>query len=165
MFYGPTFRAIFFRISVCGKARGGRVINLDIAFVFQIVNFLVLLLVLNVFLYKPIRKMLADRDTQVSSAKARAAEVDSDVQEKMALYEARLREVKLQAGEERSLLKKEAAAEEAVILDKARKEAADQLATIKNKVAKEAADARELLRGEARTLSLEICEKVLGRSL
>jgi len=141
------------------------VINLDYAFVFQIVNFLVLLLVLNVFLYKPIRKMLADRDTQVSGAKARAAEVDRDVQEKMALYEARLREVKLQAGEERSLLKKEAATEEAAILDKARKEAADQLATIKTKVAKEAADARELLRGEARTLSLEICEKVLGRSL
>jgi len=141
------------------------VINLDIAFVFQIVNFLVLLLVLNVFLYKPIRKMLADRDAQVGGAKVRAAEVDRDVQEKMALYEARLREVKLQAGEERSLLKKEAATEEAAILDKAREEAAEQLATIKNKVAKEAADARELLRGEARTLSLEICEKVLGRSL
>ena len=140
-------------------------INLDIAFVFQIVNFLVLLLVLNVFLYKPIRKMLADRDAQVGGAKVRAAEVDRDVQEKMALYEARLREVKLQAGEERSLLKKEAATEEAAILDKAREEAAEQLATIKNKVAKEAADARELLRGEARTLSLEICEKVLGRSL
>jgi len=141
------------------------VINLDYAFVFQIVNFLVLLLVLNVFLYKPIRKMLADRDAQVGGAKVRAAEVDRDVQEKMALYEARLREVKLQAGEERSLLKKEAATEEAAILDKAREEAAEQLATIKNKVAKEAADARELLRGEARTLSLEICEKVLGRSL
>jgi len=141
------------------------VINLDIAFVFQIVNFLVLLLVLNVFLYKPIRKMLADRDAQVGGAKVRAAEVDRDVQEKMALYEARLREVKLQAGEERSLLKKEAATEEAAILDKAREEAAEQLATIKNKVAKEAADARELLRGEARTLSLDICEKVLGRSL
>ena len=140
-------------------------INLDIAFVFQIVNFLVLLLVLNVFLYKPIRKMLADRDAQVGGAKVRAAEVDRDVQEKMALYEARLREVKLQAGEERSLLKKEAATEEAAILDKAREEAAEQLATIKNKVAKEAADARELLRGEARTLSLDICEKVLGRSL
>ena len=41
-------------------------INLDVAFVFQLVNFLVLVLVLNVFLYKPIRKVLADRAEQVS---------------------------------------------------------------------------------------------------
>lgn len=140
-------------------------INLDIAFVFQVVNFLVLMLVLNLFLYKPIRKMLADRAAEVAGAKLRAAEVDKDVQEKMALYEARLREVKAQAGEERAALKKEAMAEEAAVLEKARKEATDTLATIKNKVAKEAADAREVLHGQARTLSLEICEKVLGRSL
>ena len=140
-------------------------INLDIAFVFQLVNFLVLMLVLNFLLYKPIRKVLADRDVEVSGAKARAAEVDREVQEKMALYEARLREVKVQAGEERGLLKKEAMAEEAVVLEKARTEAAEQLAAIKNRVTKEAADARELLRNQAQALSLEICEKVLGRGL
>ncbi|KAF0220847.1 MAG: F-type H+-transporting ATPase subunit [Geobacteraceae bacterium] len=140
-------------------------INLDLAFVFQMVNFLVLVLVLNVFLYKPIRKILADRDTEVSGAKARAAEVDRDVQGKMAQYEARLREVKAQAAEEKNARKKEALAEEATIIEKARVEASDSLATIKNKVAKEAADAKELLREQARSLSMEICEKVLGRSL
>jgi F-type H+-transporting ATPase subunit b len=141
------------------------VINIDIAFVFQLVNFLVLMLVLNFFLYKPIRKMLAERDAEVAGAKARAAEVDLEVQEKMALYEARLREVKVRAGEDRNLLKKEAVAEEAAILGKARQEATDSVAAIKGKVAREAADARGLLREQARSLSLEICEKVLGRSL
>lgn len=140
-------------------------INLDLAFVFQMVNFLVLVLVLNVFLYKPIRKILADRDTEVSGAKARAAEVDKDVQGKMAQYEARLREVKAQAAEEKTSRKKEALEEEATIIEKARSEASDSLASIKNKVAKEAADAKELLKEQARSLSLEICEKVLGRSL
>lgn len=140
-------------------------INLDLAFVIQIINFLVLVLVLNVFLYKPIRKALADRDTQINGARARAAEVDKDVQEKMALYEARLREVKAKAGEERNVLRKEAMVEESEILDKARREATESLVTIKNRVAKEATDAKVLLREQARALSLEICEKVLGRSL
>jgi F-type H+-transporting ATPase subunit b len=141
------------------------VINLDWAFVFQLVNFGVLVLLLNVFLYKPIRKVLADRAEQISGAKAKAVEVDKEVQEKVALYEARLREVKVKAGAERAAMVKEAQAEEAALLEKARKESADSLSTIKNRVAKEAADARDLLKVQARSLSLDICEKVLGRSL
>ena len=56
-------------------------INLDLAFVFQLVNFLVLVLLLNVFLYKPIRKHLADRAAQISGAKEKSAAVDKEVQE------------------------------------------------------------------------------------
>jgi F-type H+-transporting ATPase subunit b len=141
------------------------VINLDWAFLFQMVNFGILVLLLNVFLYKPIRKVLADRAEQLSGARAKAVEVDKEVQDKMALYEARLREVKSKAGAERAAMVKEAQAEESALLEKARKEASDSLAAIKNRVAKEAADARELLKEQARSLSLDICEKVLGRSL
>lgn len=140
-------------------------ISINLAFFFQAVNFLLLLLVLNFLLYRPIRKVLAERKGEIAGAKERAASVDADVQEKIALYEARLREVKTKAGDERGVLKKEAHAEEAAILEKARQEATESLTTIKNKVAKEAADAKELLKEQARSLSLEICEKVLGRSL
>ena len=140
-------------------------INLDLAFVIQLINFLVLLAILNIFLYKPIRKVLAERAGELSGAKAKVAEVDREVQEKIALYEARLKEVKAAATGDRDVLKKEAQAEEAAILEKARKEATDSLAVIKNKVAKEAVDAKALLREQANALSLEICEKVLGRSL
>lgn len=140
-------------------------ISLDLAFVFQLVNFLLLLLVLNIFLYKPIRKVIADRKAQITGAHEKAASVDRDVQEKMAQYEARLREVKAKASEEREALKTEALQEEARMIEAARKEATDSLAAIKSKVAKEAADAKEYLKEQARSLSLEICEKVLGRSL
>ncbi len=132
-------------------------INLDWAFVFQLINFGVLVLLLNVFLYKPIRKVLAERASQISGAKAKAVEVDRDVQEKMALYEARLREVKVKASEERSAMVKEAQAEEAQLVDKARKEASESISAIRNRVAREATDARELLKEQARSLSLDIC--------
>jgi F-type H+-transporting ATPase subunit b len=141
------------------------VINLDITFIFQIVNFLVLMLVLNVILYKPVRKMLADRAAEIAGGHEKAAVVDRDVQDKMAQYEARLREAKLKASEERGILKKDALAEESVLLDKARKEATDSVNTLKGRVAKEAAEAREYLREQTQSLSLEICEKVLGRRL
>lgn len=140
-------------------------INLDLAFVIQLINFLVLVLVLNVFLFKPIRKVLSERQGEISAAKLRAEGVDRDVQDKMAQYEAKLREVKAKASDERSALIKEAQVEETSIVDKARKEATDSLASIKSRVAKEAAEARTLLQEQSRLLSVEICEKVLGRSL
>jgi len=141
------------------------VISLDLAFVIQFVNFLVLMLVLNIFLFKPIRKVMADRKAQIDGARERAVAVDKDVQEKMALYEARLREIKAKANAERDALRSDALREEAAVIEKARKEAADSLSSIKSRVAKEAADAKEFLTVQARSLSLDICEKVLGRSL
>jgi F-type H+-transporting ATPase subunit b len=141
------------------------VIELNLSFVFQVINFLLLLLILNIFLFKPIRKVLADRESELTGAREKAAAVDRDVAEKMASYESRLKEIKGKGFEEREALKKEAVAEEAKLLDAARAEAGTTLATIKQKVAKEAADARVALQEQAKVLSLEICEKVLGRSL
>jgi F-type H+-transporting ATPase subunit b len=141
------------------------VIDIDLAFVIQLINFLVLLAVLNVLLYKPIRKVLAERQGKIADAKSRAEGVDQDVQAKMAEYEAHLKEMKSGAADERGTLVKEAQAEEATILDAARKEASATLTTIKARVAKEAADARTVLQEQAKLLSVDICEKVLGRSL
>lgn len=140
-------------------------INLDVTFIVQLVNFLLLLLLLNVFLYKPIRKVLAERKGEVDESRARAHDVDRDVQEKLALYEARMREVKAGASDQRGQLKKEAHDEEHRIIETARKEAAETLGTIKNKVAGEAAAARGVLKQQAQALSSDICEKILGRSL
>jgi F-type H+-transporting ATPase subunit b len=141
------------------------VINLDITFIIQIFNFLLLMLVLNVLLYKPVRKILADRAAEIAGGHEKAAEVDKDVQNKMAQYETRLREAKIKASEERGILKKAALAEESVLLENARKDATDSVNALKGKVAKEAAEAREYLKEQTRSLSLEICEKVLGRRL
>lgn len=140
-------------------------IELNLAFVVQLINFGILVLVLNIFLYKPIRKVLADRRAVIDSAREKAASVDEQVQAKMAQYEARLRDAKAGAGATRAEALKQAQAEETAVLEKARKEASDSLASIRAKVAKEAADARVLLRQQAEALSGDICEKILGRSL
>ncbi|HTP67081.1 MAG TPA: ATP synthase F0 subunit B [Geobacteraceae bacterium] len=140
-------------------------INLDLTFFIQMINFIVLMVALNILLYRPVRKLLADRAAEIAGGHEKAAAIDQEVQDKMAQYEARLRDAKVKATEERGGLKKEAQAREAEILDKARKEAGESLAAIKGKVAREAADAKDILKEQARTLSLEICEKVLGRRL
>jgi len=140
-------------------------ISIDIALVFQIVNFLILMLLLNIFLYKPVRKILAERDAEIAAAKEKTTAVDREVQEKMALYEAKLRQVKVKANEEKGLAIKESRKEEVDIISKARTEATASLALIQNRIAGEAESAGKTLKEQAQSLSLEICEKVLGRSL
>jgi len=141
------------------------VIDINIAFVVQIVNILLLMVILNFFLYRPIRKVLSERNAELTGAREKTAAVDKEVQEKMAQYESRLREVKSKASDEKGAMLKVARQEEAAILEKARGEATNSLNAIKNTVAKESADAKLMLKEQALSLSREISEKVLGRSL
>jgi len=140
-------------------------INIDIVFLFQVVNFLVLLFLLNILLYKPIRKALSDRETEVSASRERTLSVDLEVQEKMARYEEKLREVKAGAAEERNLTLREARAEESRILEAARSDASESLTEIRGAIRTEAAKAETYLRNQAESLSRVISEKILGRSL
>lgn len=140
-------------------------IELNLAFFVQVVNFGILVLVLNIFLYKPLRKVLAERRQVIDGAREKGASVDLEVQEKMALYETKLRDAKVEAGARRAESLKQAQAEETSILEKARAEATASLGTIRDRVAKESADARVLLKQQAELLSGDICEKILGRSL
>lgn len=140
-------------------------IELNLSFVIQLINFGILVLVLNVFLYKPIRKVLADRRQVIDSARDKTVSVDAEVQSKMAQYEARLHEAKTEAGARRAETLKSAQAEETELLEKARKQASESLGSIRERVAREAGEARELLKKQAEVLSGDICEKILGRSL
>jgi len=138
------------------------VINLDLAFFIQIINFGILVLILNLFLYKPLRAILAKRRQEIESSRERANDVDQQVQEKMAQYESRLRDAKAQVGAKRAELVKEAQAEESTLLEKARSEATASLSSIRDRIAKESSDARGMLQQQAQMLSGDICEKFWG---
>jgi F-type H+-transporting ATPase subunit b len=144
---------------------GWLVIELNLAFFVQLFNFIVLIVVLNIFLYKPIRKVLNERNQVIESARERAASVDLLVQDKMAEYEARLRDVRSEAAAIRSGCLRQAQAEEAQLLESAKSQAAASLGAIRDKIALETAEARKILTGQAESLSGEICNKILGRSL
>lgn len=140
-------------------------ITLDLAFVVQIVNFGLLVLILNIFLYKPIRALLAQRRQEIQSARERTIAVDEQVQAKVAEYEARLREAKAEVSAKRAESVKGAQVEEAALLGRARQEATASISAIRERMAKESADARVLLKKQVDALSNDICEKILGRGL
>lgn len=140
-------------------------INIDIVLLFQAVNFLLLLFFLNMLLYRPIRKVMADRAAELEAARGKTISVDSDVRDRMTEYELKLREAKTGANEERARMIGAARSEESAILEDARRDAAASLAEIRAAIQKEAAEEEGRLRARAEELSRVISEKVLGRSL
>ncbi len=129
----------------------------------QFANFMILMVVLNALLFKPLRAALQARKETIEGSRAKVLDIDEQVQAQIARYEAQLQEARQQGGEERAALRKTAQEEEARILGEAKQTSAGKLQNIKEQIQKEAATARQALRDETETLAKEIAGKVLGR--
>ncbi|HKJ04083.1 MAG TPA: ATP synthase F0 subunit B [Geopsychrobacteraceae bacterium] len=140
-------------------------INLDWTLVLQFLNFVVLLVVLNKLLYRPLRSALEQRRETIDGSHDKAKSLQGEIEEKMARYQAQLSEAKATASQERSRLKQKAVDEESTILGEAQQKAAARLQVIKSQVADEATEASKTLKTEAKELAGQIATKVLGREL
>jgi len=141
------------------------VIKLDWTLLLQFANFMVLLLVLNALLYKPLRAVLAARKATIDGDLAKARALDEEIQAQVAEYEAKLQEARQRGSQERMALRQAALAEEAKMLGAANEKASQRLQSLKEQVAGEAETARQGLRSETEALARQVAGKVLGRSL
>ena len=140
-------------------------IKLDWTLFLQFANFMILLVVLNVLLFKPLRAVLAARKATIDGDLARARATEAQIQTQVAEYEAKLQEARQRGGQERTALRQAAVAEEARLLGAANEAASRRLQELKGQVADEAATARQALRSETEVLARQIAGKVLGRSV
>lgn len=129
----------------------------------QFANFMILMVVLNALLFKPLRAALQARKETIEGSKAKVQDIDEQVQAQIARYEAQLQEARQQGAQERAALRKTAQEEESRILGEANQTAAERLQTIKARIQEEADTARQALRNETENLAKEIAGKVLGR--
>ena len=140
-------------------------IKLDWTILLQAANFMVLMLVLNSVLYRPLRNQLNRRRESIDGAHGRARELDAQITEKMNRYQEQLQQAKLKGNEEKAVLRNAAAREEAELLAGAHESASNQLQSIKGRVQAEAEEARKSLRSESEALAAQVATRVLGRAL
>ena len=140
-------------------------ISIDWTMLVQFVNFLVLMAVLNILLYRPLRSVMNSRQEAIDGGYQKACDLESSISEKMESYENKLQQAKLEGSEEAASLRSEAAKEESVVLGDARSAADKSLAALKSSVAVEAEEARKILNKETKTLARVIASKVLGRKV
>ena len=140
-------------------------VSLDYTVWIQMINFLVLILILNKLLYKPILGIIDRRKKMMEDSDAEAKGFQETVARKMSEYEDRLRQAKLAAVEQRNEIVKAGADQARGIIDAVRKEVPGILEEFHGRMNREIEGARHVLQENSRKLSLEIAEKVMGRSI
>ena len=131
----------------------------------QLVNFLLLIWILNQVLYKPILRIMDRRKEILDKAQEEVKTVQETIDRRVAEYEEKIRAAKMEAMGQKGDLAKEGTEAAKAITDKAKAEIAGMMGEFQAKLEKELASARELLRNQSMRISSEIAEKVLGRSI
>jgi F-type H+-transporting ATPase subunit b len=136
----------------------------DSSLVIQMINFLVLLYVLNLVLYKPIRKVLLERKAKIEGMQDGAEKASADLVAGEDAYKNGLREARADGLKKKEAFIEEASGEEREIIDRINKKAQANLAEIKKQVTDETEQARKALEGEVEAYAKAIGEKILGRA-
>lgn len=140
-------------------------ISIDQTLLIQAVNFLVLIFVLNMLLYKPILGIIDRRNQLIVESDEKVNELNKSVEQKMAEHEEKLRQAKLEAMEQKNKIEQEGSGEGERLIEGAKGEISQMVEGFHVKMSKEIDEVRGILEGQSQKISGEIAEKVLGRSV
>ncbi len=149
-----------------GESGGGGVTVMpDGSVVIQIVNFLFTIWVLNLLLYKPIRKILIQRKEKIQGLELSIEVADKDALEKDHSFAAGIKEARTKGLQEKEALIQQAAEEEKRIIAEINRQAQAELADLREKIKKDAGVVRESLEREIGDFARQISQKILGRAV
>ena len=140
-------------------------VSLDYSLGIQIINFVLLIFILNRLLYKPLLGMIDKRKQKFADSEAEIRRLRETVEQQMAAYEAKLHQAKAAAVEEKNEIIRRGAEEARAITDAVRAEIPELMEQFQVRMGREIDAAKKILTGQSQKLSIEIAEKVLGRSL
>ena len=137
----------------------------NITVLFQIANFLLLLFILNLILYRPIRKILGQRGDEVISFQEMIEDFQNRSDKDAKTLQENMAGARSQGFKEKEGLKSAGIEEEKVMLQQAISSAEGKIGKAKGEIDQDTAQARRSLEEEVRVFSQELAEKILGRSI
>ena len=140
-------------------------LDINITLLWQIIGFIVLVPIMNRFLYKPAIKALKERDEKIGGNLKKAQDYDKEIADGLAAYDKRLKEAAIKGNEERAKRRLEALVVEKEIIESARASAGRELGAMKIELEKNKVSAMSLLKAEAKTLGSQMAEKILDRKV
>lgn len=139
-------------------------VNVDFSIIIQIINFLVLIAVLNMVLYKPIRKILLERKDKINGLERHITDRNKEAEEKDKAFAAGIKAARIKGREYKESLLNEAADQEKAIIEKINEKAKAELSEVKEKIATDTQVVRESLQKDVDVFAEIIGNKILGRA-
>jgi F-type H+-transporting ATPase subunit b len=140
-------------------------LKIDYSLFIQIANFLILLLLLNVILYKPIRRILKQRKEEMENLELRASDLQGRAAKDSKALEENISGARREGYKEKESLKAEALEREKKMYQEATAKAGDKLDRARKEAEQKLGEIRQSLVQEVGLFSRELAEKILGRSL
>jgi F-type H+-transporting ATPase subunit b len=144
---------------------GRRMINVDGSVFIQIANFIFLIWIMNMILYKPIRKALLQRKEKVSGLERSITDFNIHAQEKENAFASGIKEARASGLKEKQSLIQSGSDEEKIVIENINKKAQAELVKSREKIAKDAESVRVSLQKELDTFVNAIGQKILGRAV
>ena len=140
-------------------------IDINIAFFWQLINFAVLLVALNFILFKPMRAIMKEREENIGGAFADAKTAQDQAQALLEQYTVSLAEAKQKAAAAYNTFYQQGLDAQRDMIAAERAKAGELLDKARKEIAEAAAAARGDLRNEVEKLSQDISTKLLGRAV
>ena len=139
-------------------------IDLDWTFFAQLVNFLIILTVLNLILYRPIRGIIKKRAEVMSEKLSSIEDFAAKAEAKLESYKTALSGARVEAQQLRVALKTEGVAVESAVLAEAGAEAAEKVAAARKEIDGQKQAALKALRSEVDSYAKNVADKVLSKA-
>ena len=140
-------------------------LEINSTIIIQIINFLVLLLVLNILLYRPIRGIISRRNNEMYSLQGVVDEFQKKIMQQEAEVEESAVLARKEGYQERERLKSQGLGEEKRILQEASSSAEEKVGQAKREIDAKLAEVKKTLEEQVSLFSSELAEKILGRSV
>ncbi|MBI3637132.1 MAG: F0F1 ATP synthase subunit B [Candidatus Rokubacteria bacterium] len=147
------------------EEHGGGLISVDKSLIIQGLNFLILLVLLQRFLYKPFMAKMQERTNAIEKSLAEAQAARAEAAHQQEENATRLRSAYAEAQSIRDQALKEAADEQRRLVEAARVESQRMIAAAKAQTDADIRRAREELRREVGDLAIAVAEKLTRKSL
>ncbi len=139
-------------------------IDLNVTFFIQFVNFLITLMVLNLILYRPIRGILKRRAEHLANRLAEVEGFNADAEQKLKSYQEALSAARGEAQAVRMSRQEEGHGEEKTIVDGAAREAASFISAARKEIASETDTALATLKGKVDEYATAATGKILSKA-
>ena len=140
-------------------------IDINISLLYQLINFIVLLVVLHFTLFKPIRQVMLEREQNISSAFGDAKAAQDRTQSLLEQYGASLAEAKQKSAAIYNANYQQGLDAQRDMIAAERAKAGEMMDKARAEISAVATTARADLKKEAERLSLDITSKLLGRAV
>ncbi|MGD9044085.1 MAG: ATPase [Desulfobacterales bacterium] len=144
---------------------GGITVLPDGSLIIQIANFLLIIWILNLILYRPIRNILRQRKEKIEGLEVRIETYKEDAQKKDDAFASGIQEARAKGLKEKETLLQAAAEEEKQMIADVNTQAQAELVEIRQKIGKDAEAARAALQEKVDEFANDICQKILGRKV